>query len=289
MQSIALRFSPVRALFAKLFLTITSCLFLSVGFSNVFPLQTAVAATPAYIRVIHASPFVGSADVFVDGQALLKSFEFASITDYVPVPSGSHRIQIALVGKGLNAAVLTQDLTVEEGNVYTVAALGTSAGHLSLQAFADDNHLDPAHARVRIYQLSPNAGNVDISVGGDSQVTGMAYPVASKYVDQDAGPCTFTLTNPHAPLPPLTATLDTQVITSVFLVGMFNQTPQAQLVYKQSQAVPGLPQTGHDPSPLADDMQPLSPLSLFMVGILILSLLALRKWWNSGFKLKETI
>jgi hypothetical protein len=264
-------------------------LFLCIGFSSVFPVQTAVAATTAYVRVIHASPFVGTADVFVDGQVLLTSFEFASITDYVPVPSGTHKIQIALVGKGLNAAVLTQDLTVKEGNVYTVAALGTSADHLSLQAFADDNHLDPAHARVRIYQLSPNAGTVDVSVGGDSKVTGMTYPAASEYMDQDTGPCTFTLTNPHAPLTPLTATLDTQVITSVFLVGMFNQTPQAQLVYKQSQAIPGLPQTGNDPSPLADDVQPLSPLSLFMMGVLILSLLALRKWWNSSFKLKETI
>jgi hypothetical protein len=290
MRSISLLLSSVRTLFAKVFIASISCLLLCVGFSNLFPIQIAAAATPAYVRVIHASPFIGTADVFVDGQPLLTSFEFAAVTDYVPVPPGTHKIQITLVGKGLNAAVLNQDVTVEEGKVYTVAALGTSAGHLSLQAFEDDNHLDPAHARVRIYQLSPNADNVDISVGEDSNVTDMKYPTASGYVDTDAGPCIFTLTDPHPSLPPLSATLDTQVITSVFIVGMFNQTPQAQLLYKQSPAIPGLPQTGNDPSPLADNVPPLSALSLCLIGwVLILSLMVLRKWLRSGFKMTGTI
>jgi hypothetical protein len=285
MQSICVRFSFVRVLLMKAFLAIASCLLLCSGFSSVFPIQTAAAATSAYVRVIHASPFVGTADVFVDGQTLLTSFEFGSVTDYVPVPAGSHKIQIALVGKGLGAAVLTQNMTVEEGKMYTVAALGTSAGHLSLQGFVDDDSLDPAHARVRVYQLSPNAGSVDMSIGGDSSVTGMTYPAASEYVNKDAGPCTFTLTNPHSSLPPLTTTLNTQVVTSVFLVGMFNQTPKAQLVYKQAQAIPGLPQTGNDPSPLADNEQPLSPASFFLlVGICMLTLIVLRKWRNGDFK-----
>src|SRR5712692_9185052 len=37
------------------------------------------AATPAYIRVIHASPAVGTADVFVDGNLLLSSFAFGAV------------------------------------------------------------------------------------------------------------------------------------------------------------------------------------------------------------------
>jgi len=290
MRSITWPFSSMRALLAKMFLVILSCLFCCVGFYNVFPGPTAAAATSAYVRVIHASPFVGAADVFVDGQVLLTSFEFGSVTDYVSLPPGTHKIQIALVGKGLNAAVLTQDLTVEEGNVYTVAALGTSAGHLSLQAFVDDNQLDPAHARVRVYQLSPNAGNVDISVGEDNKVTGMAYGTASEYIDTNTGPCTFTVTGSPSSLSPLTATLNMQVVTSVFLVGLFNRTPQAQLVYKQSQAIPGLPQTGNDPSPLTDNEQPLWPMSLLLMGgVLVWSLLVLRKWRRSGFERVGTV
>src|ERR1051326_4176124 len=77
------------------------------------PMNTVFAQSNAYVRVIHASPFVGTADVFVDGQKLLSSFQFAAITDYVPVPEGVHKVQIALVGKGINASVINQDLTVQ--------------------------------------------------------------------------------------------------------------------------------------------------------------------------------
>src|SRR5690348_12653387 len=66
------------------------------------------AATPAYIRVIHASPAVGTADVFVDGNMLLSSFAFGSVTGYAPIPPGPHKVQIALVGKGIGAAVITE-------------------------------------------------------------------------------------------------------------------------------------------------------------------------------------
>src|SRR6266849_227821 len=75
------------------------------------------AATPAYIRVIHASPAVGTADVFVDGSLLLSSFAFGAVTDYVPLPAGPHKVQIALVGKGIGAAVITQTLAVQPGVV----------------------------------------------------------------------------------------------------------------------------------------------------------------------------
>ena len=285
MKFIFLSFSSVWAPLERCFFAIIGCLFLCMGFSNLFPMQAIAAANPAYVRIIHASPFVGTADVFVDGQALLTGFEFASITDYVPVPPGTHKIQISLVGKGINAAVLTQSLPVEEGKVYTIAALGISAGHLSLQAFEDDNRLDPAQAKVRIYQLSPDAGSLDISIGGDRSVTGMTYPSASEYVDTGAGPCTFTLVNSRYSLPPLTATLSTQVITSVFVVGRFNGTPQAQWLYKQSPGVPGLPQTGNDPSPIANNREPVSSPALVLIGfMLVLSLITLRLWRRGNWK-----
>jgi hypothetical protein len=265
-------------------------LLLCIGFSNLFPIQTVAAATPAYVRIIHASPFVGSADVFVDGQALLNSFEFATITDYVPVPPGKHKVQISLVGKGIDAAALTQELTVEEGKVYTVAALGTAANNLSLHPFVDDNRLDSSKAKVRVYQLSPDAGNLDLSIGGDESVTNMGYPTASDYVGTDAGPCTFKLINSQHSLPPLTATLSVQAVTSVFVVGKFDGTPQAQLVYKQSQGVPGMPQTGNDPSPIAAGVEPIFSLSLSLIGCaFVLSLITLYKRRQGRLKRLRTV
>src|SRR5262245_28011337 len=95
--------------------------------------QNASALSPSYVRVIHASPDVGTADVFVDGAKLLSSFQFGAVTDYVAVPAGPHKVQIALVGKGINAAVISETLAVNPGVVYTVAAIGTQATGLSLE------------------------------------------------------------------------------------------------------------------------------------------------------------
>src|SRR5579863_6883349 len=42
--------------------------------------------TTAFIRVVHASPDIGTVDVFVDGTKLLSSFQYATVTGYVPLP-----------------------------------------------------------------------------------------------------------------------------------------------------------------------------------------------------------
>src|SRR6266699_1669116 len=87
----------------------------------------ASAQSPSFVRIIHASPDVGTADVFLDGSKLLSSFQFGAITDYASIPAGPHKVQIALVGKGINAAAITETLTVSPGTAYTVAAIGTNA------------------------------------------------------------------------------------------------------------------------------------------------------------------
>src|SRR6266849_1117982 len=79
------------------------------------------AGNPAFVRVVHASPDIGTADVFLDGAKVLSNFDFGTITDYVTIPPGPHKVQVALIGKGPNASVITQTLSVEAGVAYTVA------------------------------------------------------------------------------------------------------------------------------------------------------------------------
>src|SRR5438128_131562 len=64
--------------------------------------RPASAESPAFVRVVHASPDIGTADVFLDGTKVLSNFEFGTITDYVTIPPGPHKVQIALIGKGVN-------------------------------------------------------------------------------------------------------------------------------------------------------------------------------------------
>jgi len=118
-------------------------------------LPVSAATTPSLIRLINASPDVGTVNVFVDGAKFLGNAYFASITDYLQLPSGPHKVELALIGKGVGAAVIVQKLSVQAGAAYTVAAIGTKSTGFSLQVFVDDNRIVSGHATVRVYNLSP--------------------------------------------------------------------------------------------------------------------------------------
>lgn len=213
------------------------------------PARSALAQSNAYVRIIHASPFVGTADVFVDGKDLLSSFQFGAVTDYVPLPQGPHHVQIALVGKGMDASIITQDLSVNAGYTYTVAAVGASATTLGLQVFVDNNQVTANRAKVRFYYLSPNAGSATVNVGGDFTLSNIPYLAASNYVTEDVGPCPLSFTDPqHSSYPPMTMNLKANTVTSIFSVGLFEGNPKEQLVEADAPGIPGLPGTGSYPT-----------------------------------------
>ncbi|HEY1354118.1 MAG TPA: DUF4397 domain-containing protein [Ktedonobacteraceae bacterium] len=215
-----------------------------------FPVTTARAATPAFVRIIHASPFVATADVFVDGSPFLTSFAFGAIAGYAPVPAGSHKVQIALAGKGPTGAALTQVLAVQPGGVYTVAATGTRPTNLALKVFVDSNLFTNGMSKVRVYQLTPDGGWMDVLDGG-KLMAGADYQNATGYLTLAPGATMFTLKSESMSRTlSLSTTLQANFVTSVFSIGMFAGEPKAQLVIAQTAALPGLPQTGSDPAPV---------------------------------------
>ncbi len=214
--------------------------------------RPASATSPSFVRVIHASPFVGTADVFVDGAKLLSSFGFGAVTDYASVPPGPHKVQIALVGKGIGASALTETLSVSPGVAYTVAAIGTQPSNLSLQVFVDNNFLSSGTAKLRVYELSPDAGAINVAAAGNTLVSGISYQAASNYLVVPAGSYTFDVSSPanNATLSTSTA-LNSNMVASLFVVGMFNGSPKSELVTSQTAGLPGVPNTGSDPNALS--------------------------------------
>jgi len=233
---------------------------------------SASAESPSFVRVIHASPFVGTADVFVDGTKLLSSFAFGSVTDYAAIPAGPHNVQIALVGQGINASVINQTLAVTPGVAYTVAAIGATPTSLSLEVFVDNNLSTPGSAKVRLYHLSPNAGPLSMVAGSNTLISGIAYQQASDYLALSTGPYNFNVnaTQVNTTLP-LSTTLNANTVTSIFTVGMFNSTPKLELVPMQVSALPGLPGTGSDPNAPSTNPQPLAPWLPWLLGALVLA------------------
>ncbi|GCE17181.1 DUF4397 domain-containing protein [Dictyobacter kobayashii] len=202
------------------------CLFMS---ANAF----AVPVANASVRAAHAAPGAGNVDVFVDGNKALTNFAYGTVSDYVSVPAGTHTLKVAPTGKGVGAAVITQSVNVTAGDFYTIAAVGTKATGFGLQAFTDDNSLGGAAAKVRVYHLSPNAGPVNVSVGGKQVITNLNYKNASGYLPVPAGTSTFNVTAVQAKATvPVQATLKAGTVNSVFAIGLYKQTPALQFVVK---------------------------------------------------------
>ncbi len=252
---------------------------LTILFSGIFALTgflllpiagvQAASTTPAFVRIIHASPFVGTADVFVDGSPFLTSFAFGAVTGYAAVPPGPHKVQIALVGKGIGASALTENLAVQPGGVYTVAAIGTSSTNLSLEVFNDNNLASSGTARLRIYQLSPDAGWMNVLNDGQS-LAGVNYQQASSYFTMSTGNSTFNLDSSRVSKTlSLATTLNPNTVTSIFAVGMFDGTPRAQLVSTQVAALPGLPQTGSNPFAFVTDGHLSTPWLLIAIALVL--------------------
>ncbi|HYK85144.1 MAG TPA: DUF4397 domain-containing protein [Ktedonobacteraceae bacterium] len=249
---------------------------LLIFFTGVKPVA---AATPAFVRVIHASPDVGTADVFVDGSVLLSSFQFGAVTDYAAVPPGTHRVQIALVGKGIGGALISQDLSVSPGVAYTVAATGTKATGLGLEVFIDDNVVSGSMAKLRVYHLSPDAGNVSVSDNSGTVLSGISYRQASDYVTIPANAYTFNVSaTALSSNLSVSVTVKADTITSIFAVGLVKGTPNIQLVSTQANGTPGVPNTGSDPNAVTGVVTTSTSWPLWeawLLGMLIVGILAL--------------
>lgn len=245
------------------------------------PVTPAAAASPAFVRIIHASPAVGTADVFVDGNKLLSDFGFGTITGYATIPPGPHKVQISLVGKGIGASAINETLNVSPGVAYTVAALGAQESNLSLEVFIDNNQLTPGMSKVRFYHLSPGTGSVSATTNGKQIISTLSYQQASNYVAVQPGAYTFNVdvTQPSAQLT-VPATLAANTVTSEFAVGIFNGTPKIQFVSAQVSGLPGLPGTGSDPNPVAVSGNAQPPLASFwaILALLVASSAALFIW-----------
>lgn len=264
-----MRLSYPRALLVPI-ASLTLSIFVFIGlFSAQIP--SVSAESPSFVRVIHASPYVGTTDVFVDGVKLLSSFGFGSVTDYAPIPAGPHDVQLALVGKGIGAAAIKQALVITPGTAYTVAAIGATATSLSLKVFIDDNVLAAGTAKVRVYHLSPDSGPVSVTTGSNTVLNSILYQEASTYLAIPAGLYVFNVnaTQVNTALP-ISETLKANTVTSIFTVGLFNGTPKLELVPAQVDGLPGVPGTGSDPNVPSTNSQPLTSWLPWLLGTLVL-------------------
>ena len=151
-------------------------------------------ATPASLRVVHASPDAPNVDVIVnDAVTLVSDLPFPAATGFVPVDAGTYNVKVTPAGNP-GVIAIEADLTLEAGVTYDVIAVGPLATIAPLVA-ADDVRPVATAAKVRIVHASPTAQDVDIYVtaqGADitataPTLTSVPFGANTGFLSLDAG------------------------------------------------------------------------------------------------------
>jgi LPXTG-motif cell wall-anchored protein len=93
------------------------------------------AAGKAHVRFVHASPDAPAVDIAVanGGPVLFANIPFKGTGDYLPVDAGSYDLEARLAGTD-TVALSVPGVMLEEGNVYTIFAMGLAGGQPALMA-----------------------------------------------------------------------------------------------------------------------------------------------------------
>jgi hypothetical protein len=144
----------------------------------------ASAAGNAMVRVLHASPDAPAVDIWVDGAKTLSNVPFKTLSSYLSLPAGSHKILVVATGT-TSPAVIDATPKFEAGKKYTVAAIGFLAD-IKPAVFVDNGKAVDGSAKLRVVHLSPDAPAVDVALKGqapaDAPVKNLEFPDATGYL-----------------------------------------------------------------------------------------------------------
>jgi LPXTG-motif cell wall-anchored protein len=143
--------------------------------------NSAPAAGKAHVRFVHASPDAPAVDIAVanGGPILFSNIAFKAVGDYLPVDAGTYDLEARLAGTD-TVALSVPGVTLEEGNVYTVWAMGLAGGEPALQAVAS---LDASYpATLPTTGGSVNSSWMLVAIGAGLALIGAGLVVRRKEV-----------------------------------------------------------------------------------------------------------
>ncbi len=171
-------------LMSLVFLAFALVMMLVPGATSPAAAQEETAEADATIRVVHGSPGAPDVDVLLDGQPILENVASGSATEYVTISPDEHRLQIVPTGQTADAALVDETLDAAPGQAYLAAVYGLLNDIQGDVYSVDLSEIEPGNARVRLINLSPDAGDVDLTeTGGDEWFGNVALGAAADYRD----------------------------------------------------------------------------------------------------------
>jgi Domain of unknown function (DUF4397) len=142
---------------------------------------TLLPNTLAQLKAVNASSVGSALNLFVDGGLTLANLPYTGASNYQAVATGTRTITVEASATP-GATLLTTQPTLGAATDTSIALYG-SAGALNALVLTDSNVPTlTATAKVRIVNVSPALGAVDVYANGSLAVSGVAQNSASEYV-----------------------------------------------------------------------------------------------------------
>jgi hypothetical protein len=136
----------------------------------------------ALVRVAHFSPDTAGVDVWVDGKRVLQNVGYDTVSDYVPLVSGTHDFALRPFGaSSTSKPILAASAALAPDLAYTIAGVGLNKD-LRGQIFKDNLGAPPAgRAKVRVIDAAVGGSPIDVALQGGTTFDHVAFPNASVY------------------------------------------------------------------------------------------------------------
>ncbi len=142
---------------------------------------TLLPNTRAQLKAVNASSVGSALNLFVDGNLTLANLPFTGASNYQGVATGTRTITVEASATP-GATLLTTSPTLGPATDTSIALYG-SAGALNALVLTDSNVPTlTATAKVRIVNVSPALGAIDVYANGSLAVSAVAQNSASDYV-----------------------------------------------------------------------------------------------------------
>jgi hypothetical protein len=175
---------------------------LGLGLSTVAA-APASAAGVGYVRLAHLSPDSPAVDVYLSSvsgtiqQQKFNAVGYGVVSKYLPLPPGTYAVAMRPVGApATSPPILSTQVTVVEGQAYTVAGVGRYAD-LGLRVIPDDLATPmTGKAKVRVVQASIKQPVLNVVCAGQSIGDGVQFASTTNYQEVGPGKWTIKLTPP---------------------------------------------------------------------------------------------
>lgn len=135
----------------------------------------------ANVRLFHAAPRVPAVDIYANDRLVARRLSYTQFTSYLALDAGTYRIQVFPAGQKI-LPVLTADIPVAEGTIYTMAVIGIlpRIGILPVEDGYAPFSLN--RVNIRLVNLSPGAPGIDMNLRDQPDLfSDITYTEASDY------------------------------------------------------------------------------------------------------------